>query len=779
MATPAENAFPVVGVGASAGGLTPLKQLLAALPAAPNVAFVVVQHLDPRAESHLVPLLQAHTSMNVVTATHGQKVAPNYVYVIQPNTNLAIADGVLSVTQRPDDRRPYYPIDHFFRSLALVQGPLAVGVVLSGTGSDGTLGVVEIKAAGGVTFAQDASAEHPGMPDSAIHSGAVDLILEPSEIGARIAELPTHPFVSGQRPPEEAVQDGDDLQRVLTVLRKSSGVDFSEYRDTTIKRRTARRMLLRGVQSPDEYGRLLETDADEADALYRDVLINVTSFFRDPDMFDALKSHLPGLLGTVPEGQPVRAWVPGCSTGQEAYSLAMILIELLDGLPRAPLLQIFATDVGDAASLDHARAGIYPESIEAEVSPERLRRFFERDGRRYRVQKFLRECCVFARQNVTVDPPFSRVDLVSCRNVMIYMSASLQDRLLPLFHFALNRNGILVLGAAETIGRHQDLFEVVDRNHKIFRRKEGLRRAPFTFGTDQRRSSPVLRPSGPHAKSGNFQRDADRLMLDLYAPPSVLVNEQFEIEQFRGRAWPFLEAPAGQPTTNILRMAKDGVLMELRSALTEARATKAPVTRTGLTAPDRGKDVEFTLRILPVTRADSHDARLLVVFETAAALDPSIAGPAGDGNVVLLRQELASARHQLQSFIDDEDSSSQDLRAAHEELLSSNEELQSTNEELETTKEELQSANEELITVNEQAQARNRELSALTDDMSNFISSTDLPMVTVGRDLAIRRLTPAARRAFNLLPSDAGRSIDDIKLNLDISSVAALSSNSS
>jgi len=770
--------FAVVGIGASAGGLTPLKELLSALPPKPDAAFVVVQHLDPHAESHLAALLQPHTAMQVVTATHGARLAPNHLFVIQPNTYLAIADGTLSITPRPEDRRPYYPIDHCFRSLALAHGPRGIGVVLSGTGSDGTLGICEIKAAGGVTFAQDESAQHAGMPTSAIESGAIDLVLSAPEIGARIAELPQHPLLSGQQTPEQAVQDGEDYHRVIAALRSTSGVDFRQYRDTTIKRRTARRMLLRGLQTPAEYAHMLETDRAEAEALYRDVLINVTSFFRDPAMFDVLKQRvIPEILKAIPDGQPVRVWVPGCSTGQEAYSLAMVLMECLDGGHSGRAVQVFATDVGDAASLDHARAGIYPENIEAEVSPERLRRFFVKDGRHYRVQKFLRDCCVFARQNLTVDPPFSRVDLVSCRNVLIYMSAALQDRLLPIFHFALNRHGFLVLGIAESVGRYDDLFEAFDRQHKIFQRKETPRRAPLTFTTGDWLVEPPGRPTrAPQASANDFQREADRLTLDAYAPPSVLVNEDFEIQQFRGRTTPYLETPAGQPTTNILRMVREGLLMELRSALTEAKAARKTVVREGLRVPNGGADETFTLRILPVSRAGTDENRLLVIFEgpAGAAAAGALPGTASDHDVAWLRQELAATKLYLQAVIDEQASDSQELRAAHEEVLSSNEELQSTNEELETTKEELQSANEELTTINEQFEARNQELDSLTDDITNFISSADLPMATVGRDLRIRRVTPAAQRAFNLLPSDIGRSIEHIKFAFDLDRVGAM-----
>lgn len=768
----------MVGLGASAGGLSALTQLIGALPPQPGLALVVVQHLDPHNHSRLGELLQPHTAMTVVDAVHGVKVAPDHVYVIQPNTNLAIADGVLSVTPRPDDRRPHYPVDHFLRSLATVQGPHAVGVILSGTGSDGTLGLCEIKAAGGLTFAQEQqSAQHAGMPESAIASGAVDLVLPPKDIAARLTDLLQHPYLATTVPPEQEFRDeAEEFQRVITALRRTTGVDFSQYRDTTIKRRTARRMLLRGFTSPQKYAQFVEQDQREAEALYRDVLINVTSFFRDPDMFDALKAQVfPAILRGKAEGTPIRVWVPGCSTGQEAYSIAMVLLEYLDTVGAGRELQVFATDLGDPMTLDKARVGVYPESIEAEVSPERLRRFFTKENHAYRIHKSVRDHCVFARQNVTVDPPFSRVDLITCRNVLIYMSPPLQGRLLPVFHFALNPGGFLALGLAETVSGFGDLFEVTDRALKIYRRKETSRRPVLRFMSDEWATG---RPPGPSgvisSPPADFQREADRLTLGRYAPPSILVNDDFEVQQFRGRTSPFLESPSGQPTTNVLRLAKEGLFMELRSALTEAKASRAPVVREHLRVTDGGEDVEFTLRILPVTLAHAPDCCMLVLFEVkdwpmwAPSVPPEIAATAAGRDAAWLRQELASSKEYLQSIVDQQEAASQELRAAHEEVLSSNEELQSTNEELETTKEELQSANEELTTVNEQFQSRNRELDVLTDDLSNFISSADLPMVTVGRDLCVRRLTSAAQRAFNLLPTDVGRSIEHIKFSLVI-----------
>ena len=780
MAESAHNPFLIVGIGASAGGLEPLSQLLQGLPTRPGLAVVVVQHLDPHYESQLSSILQTHTALRVVDATHGQKVLPDHVYVIQPNSQVAIADGVLSVTARPDRRQPHYPVDHFFRSLAAVQGANAVGVILSGTGSDGTLGVGEIKAAGGVTFAQDeASAQYPDMPHHAVASGAVDLVLPPRDIGARLVTLPELTTQVDEAAPT-AEDPGDQFRLVLAALQKTSGVDFRQYRDTTLRRRATRRMLLRGFTSAAEYAQLVERDRAEAETLFRDVLINVTSFFRDPEMFEDLKRDVfPQIVRSGGDETPIRVWIPGCSTGQEAYSVAIALVEYLEGVHHPRTIQIFATDLGDAASLERARVGVYPESIEADVSFDRLHRFFMKDGRTYRIAKPIREMCVFARQNVTADPPFSHVDLITCRNVLIYMSSPLQERLLPVFHFALNRGGYLVLGVAETVGASSDLFELVNRNHKIYRRRDAAHRPQLTFMADEWLGGiPATRPRlGGHAP-GDLQREAERLLLNRYAPPSVLVNGQFEIQHFRGRTSPFLEAPAGQPTTNILRMAREGLFMELRSALTEAKATVAPIVREGLRVHDQGADLPYTLRVLPVNPPETDEPFFLVLFETTVlpwtvqAIAPT-SSTAVDSDVESLRRELASSKQYVQTVVDQHDMVTQDLRAAHEEVLSSNEELKSTNEELETTKEELQSANEELTTVNEQYQNRNQELTAATDDLTNFISSADLPMVTVGRDLCVRRLTPAATRAFNLLPSDVGRSIDHIKFAVAVDDMGA------
>ena len=789
MAHEGDHLFPIVGIGASAGGLSALTALLGALPAHPRLALVVIQHLDPGAESHLAELLQTHTTATVVDATHSARVKVDHVYVIRPNTNVALVDGMLSVTARPDTRLPHYPVDHFFRSLAQVQGGRAVGVVLSGTGSDGSLGLCEIKAAGGLTFAQDPrTAQHPGMPQSAQATGAVDLVLPPDEIGSHLATLARHPFVNSSTivGALDARLQADEFHRVIGALHTTSGVDFSQYRDTTIRRRTARRMLLRGIKSPAEYAELVERDRAEADALYRDVLINVTSFFRDAEVFAEMKRTVfPKIVAHRRQGEPVRVWVPGCSTGQEAYSVAIALLEYMDDVQQPMPLQVFGTDMGDAAALDRARAGLYPESIETEVSPTRLGRYFAKEPGGYRVQRAVRDLCVFARQNITVDPPFSRVDLITCRNVLIYMSPPLQHRLLPVFHFALNPGGFLILGIEESIGQSGDLFEPFSHQHKIFRRRETAHQPLVRLlRHDSALTTPARPSTAPRPPHVDYQREADRLILGRYAPPSVLVTQDFEIQQFRGRTAPFLEMPGGQPTNNLLRLVREGLFVDVRQALTEARTTGMPAAREGLSVVDEGVERRFTLRVLPIKVPGTTDLRLLVIFEPEVPLSdqsgarvPAVTrGDRGelDAEVARLRQELTSTREYLQSVVDQQESAAQDLRAAHEEMLSSNEELQSTNEELETMKEELQSSNEELTTVNEQLHQRNTELAAMTTELSNFVESADLAMVVVDCDLCVRRLTPAAEAALNLFPSDLGRSLEPINTRLDNDTIRRL-----
>ncbi|MGZ9272759.1 MAG: CheR family methyltransferase, partial [Candidatus Binatia bacterium] len=645
-----------------------------------------------------------------------------------------------------------------------------------------------------ITFAQDErSAKFSGMPHSAAESGCVDLIVEPQEIGRRLAHIRAHPYylnLVSQPPPilDIHVDTETQYRKVLTQVHAVTGVDFRMYRDTTIKRRIMRRMALHTQASLVNYVERLEHDRDEVKALYHDLLINVTSFFRDPALFDALKERVyPAIIDGKPPLATIRVWVPGCSTGQEAYSIAISLLEYFDDKPSRPPIQIFATDISEPTSLDKARAGIYPDSIEAEVGPERLRRFFQKEDHVYRVDKSLRDLCVFARQNLTLDPPFSHVDLVSCRNVLIYLSPTLQKRVLPTFHYALNSPGFLVLGSSESIGDNIDLFEVTDRTNKIYAKRPTANRSFMNFAADNFRHTGHFtekRSLAPASTPLDFNREVDRLLLGRYAPPGVLVNDNLDILQFRGRTGQYLELPSGEPTTNLLKMAREGLFLELRSAIEEARKQHRSVRRQGVRLRvnwDSGDGRSIDLEVVPVRPPGSHETCFLILFHDTPASDRA-ADSHGEARQPLsqpslieeerevgqLRRELVAIKEYLQSLLEQQDAANEELRSANEETLSSNEELQSTNEELETAKEELQSTNEELTTVNEQLQTRNLELNEANNDLTNLLASMAIPMVMVGSDLRIRRYTEPACRSINLRPTDIGRPLSDLKTNLGI-----------
>jgi two-component system CheB/CheR fusion protein len=786
--------FPVVGVGASAGGLEAFRRLLGEIPKDAGMAFVLVQHLAPQHESRLVELLAKGTAIPVVEAAQGMKLAVNHVYIIPPNCDMAVSDGELHLTPREGDHRPHLPIDYLFRSLAEEQQGRAIGVVLSGTGSDGTLGLCEIKAVGGITFAQDArSATHQGMPVSARDSGCVDFVLDPQSIAKRLVQIGAHPYLAPEPGRDKAAEE--DYRQILTIVRRGMGVDFSHYRKTTIRRRIMRRMALHSHETMPSYVEHLKNDPDEVNALYHDLLINVTSFFRDPETFDILKQTVfPELARRKSSGQPYRIWVPGCSTGQEAYSLAMALIEFHDRMSGRPVIQLFATDLSDQSVLEKARSGVYAETIEAEVSPERLRRFFKKEGHVYRIDKSIRDMCVFARQNIAADPPFSHLDLISCRNVLIYLAPTLQRRVLPVFHYALDIPGYLVLGSAESVAEQDDLFEPVEHTHKIYQKKAVATRPILHFSADAFRAPGG---AGRHHVSVlpvlDVSKESDRILLGRYAPPAVLINQNFDAIQFRGRTGVYLDTPPGEPTVNILKMAREGLFLDLQNALAEAKKTGKVVKRKDVRVG--GGDVEareIGLEVVPIATSEDEAGCFLVIFHdaqaqakaavaaAAAALavradearaEAGRATPAGaEREVERLRQELASTKEYLQSMVERQDAANEELRSANEEILSSNEELQSTNEELETAKEELQSTNEELTTVNEQLHHRNAELTEVNNDLTNLLASTNIPLVMVGSDFRIRRYTGSARRLMSLLPSDVGRPIGDIRTFMDIES---------
>lgn len=784
------HAFAIVGIGASAGGLEAFEQLLQHIPADTGMAFVLIQHLDPVHQSQLAPILSKNTVMPVTEVRDTPIVEPNHIYVIPPNTSMTIEHGQLRLTPR-GEVVPHLSIDCFFRSLAADRHERAIGVLLSGTGFDGTAGLAEIKAAGGITFAQDEkTAKYPDMPQHAASSGCVDFVLSPDAIATELARIGCHPYLAVPRPIETPPQSPPDLdtgfQHILTLLRSHSGVDFGDYRDQTIRRRIARRMALLRIESLQEYADRLENNRPELDALYRDILINVTSFFRDAEVFEALKTSVfPQIVKGKSAESPVRIWVPGCSTGQEVYSLAIALLEFLDQVPIRPPIQLFGTDISDSGSIERARAGSYPTAIESEISPERLRRFFVKEPGGYRIGKMVRDLCVFAKQNITADPPFSRMDLISCRNLLIYISNSLQQRIIPMLHYALNPAGFLLLGSSESVGRFTELFKLLDKKGKIYAKNPGVIR-PFPCLPADNHTKRVLDaghvvhvPPAKHSPSvADLQREADRIDINRYAPAGVLVNDELEVVQFRGRTRPYLEPPPGEASYNLLRMARENLFLPLRAAIEEARQYHTTIRKEGVRLRDDDRIRQVDLDVTPVKLPGSttHGGFLIHFRETANPVtgDVPIVQPAAtpapvdEGEAQQLRDELQAARSYLQSIIEQQAAANEEMKSANEEILSANEELQSTNEELQTSKEEAQSVNEELRTVNEELQSRNAEIAQSNDDLTNLLSSVGTPIIMLGTDLCIRRFTPAATKVLNLVHTDAGRSIDRLKLPLNV-----------
>ena len=774
------NPFSVVGVGASAGGLEAFSQLLGALPKDLGMAIVLVQHLAPQHESALPVLLAGVSPLPVVKVSEGMRVEANHVYVIPPNVQMEIAGGELHLNPRPSDRSQYTPVDFFLRSLADSLQDRAIAVILSGTASDGAGGVRDVKSAGGITFAQQPeSARYDGMPRAAIATGMVDQVLAPREIAAQLVQIARHPYAADD---SESVADErraigeDELSRVFALVRAATGVDFKHYKTPTIVRRLQRRMALQKLTHIKQYLKFLQETPAEVLRLYQDVLIHVTRFFREPESFEALRTVVfPQILANHRAEAPLRIWVCGCATGEEAYSVAIALLEYLGDDARSVPIQIFATDVSESA-IEHARVGSYGEGIAADVSPGRLRSYFTKVDGNYRVSKLVRDLCVFARQDLTRDPPFSKLDLILCRNVLIYMNATLQRKLMSVFHYALKPGGFLMLGHAETIGTHSDLFAVSDKRHRIYAKKlsHGSTAANFPVGYAAMPQMQTRKGSTPpaHEDGRTLQNEANRVILDRYAPSGVVVDSELEIVQFRGQTGRYLEPAPGDPSLSILKMAREGLLYGLRTSLHSARKRNEAVRREGLRVRANGGWHDVNLEVIPLD-AGEH-SHYLVVFEEEK---PHARGKRGASKppprqkqavaVTELQQELAASRDHLQSIIQELEAANEELQSANEEILSSNEELQSTNEELDTAKEELQSTNEELNTVNEELHGRNEELSRVNSDLINVLTSVEIAIVIVASDLRIRRFTPMAERVLNLIPADIGRPISQIKPNID------------
>ncbi|HEU0209876.1 MAG TPA: chemotaxis protein CheB [Candidatus Udaeobacter sp.] len=774
---------PIVGIGGSAGGFEAAMELLRQLPSHTGMSFVIVQHLDPHHASRLSDLLGKVTAMPVTEITTTTRPKPNTVYVQPPNKCVIAKNGVLTLVQREERRN--VAIDHFFESLAEERGSRAIGIVLSGTGSDGTAGLRAIKAAGGLTFAQsEESAKFDAMPRSAIRAGFVDLALTPREIAREIEWIATHPYLQRTLTDPEALEratydQADDLGRIFLSLKKQTGVDFSSYKKSTLVRRIERRMALHRIEKISEYARFLRNNKNENAALFDDLLINVTHFFRDAAVYRALKKRfLPGLLKNKSKDRrpELRAWVPGCATGEEVYSLAICILETLGARPPKLQIQIFGTDLSDSV-IEHARLGIYSSAIEKDVSSARLKRFFvKRDGS-YQIHQNVRNICTFARQNVCADPPFSRIDLISCRNVLIYLSPELHKRCIPQFHYALKPGGYLILGPAESTGIYEDLFKLVDKKNKIYAKLAGA--TPRTATFIPQRGLELAHLAGKSTTAGanlgnELLKMADRIMLSAYAPAAVVIDEKMQVQQFRGRSDLFLEHTPGPATFNLLQLARASLVPDLRATINRAIKSDKPARRERAKVKLGGRSFEINIQVVPFKVPGSDKPWLLVIFDetTKAAkrekLPRSLGKTPMERELGELRRELVASKESLQAIIEEQEATNEELKSANEEIESSNEELQSTNEELETAKEELQSTNEELTTLNEELSNRNLEMMQLTSELNNLLASIQMPIVMVDNTLTVRRATPAARGAFNILSTDIGRPLIDLRPNIDV-----------
>jgi two-component system CheB/CheR fusion protein len=764
--------FPVVGIGASAGGLEAIEALTQRL-SPDRMAFVVVQHLAPGHTSMLTDIIQRGTTLRVVTVAQGMRIEAGTIYVAPPTVELSLDGDELRVTTITEPRAPRHTVDAFLRSLARAGGPMAIGVVLSGSGSDGTLGLKAIKDEGGITFAQEPStAQQSSMPQSAIDAGVADVALTPGEIGSELLRLSAHPYVG--RPPTVMPVGRSAIVKIFAQLRTAYGVDFGLYKQSTIERRIVRRMALHKLENIEDYLTFLSAEPEEVRNLYNDLLIGVTSFFRDTEPFDALKETVfPRLVDARPVGSPIRLWIAGCATGEEAYSIAIALLEFLGDRAGKYKIQIFATDV-DEDALMRARTGLYPQSIELDVSPERLGRFFQRTDKGYQVGRLVRDPIVFSRHNLGQDPPFSRLDLVTCRNVLIYMQQAQQKKVLRVFHYALNPDAYLLLGTSESVGEGSDLFSLLDRKLKVYRKKNIPATATFDYGIAGRvredgDERDVRLDRGPIASVGQI---ADRKVIDKYGPPGVIVDERLDVVQFRGRIGQYLEPASGAATLNLLKLVRPELLVALRTVIRKSIADNLPTTSTPVPLRvAQGATRAVAVDVMPLADANGSKC-LLVLFNEGVHLlhagenHPSSAeggNEVEDTRVLDLERELATNKEYLQSTIEELEAANEELQSSNEELQSSNEELQSTNEELETSKEELQSTNEELATVNDELHNRMTQLSVVNDDLHNVLLNTTSPIVIAGADLRIRRFSTASEKLLSLIPSDVGRPISYLR----------------
>ena len=764
-----EASPPVVGVGASAGGLEALEAFFAAVPADTGLAFVVVTHQHPGHVTLLPEILRKSCKVPVDEAVDGVLLRPNQVYVAPAGVDAEVVGGRLQLAKHAEEAARHLPIDHFFRSLAEDQKERAVCIILSGTGADGSLGLKAIKAETGMAMVQDTqSAKYAGMPGSAIATGLADYILPPAAMPAQLVAYLRGPFLQARAkaPADFAVSSGS-LRQILALLRARTRHDFTEYKMATVRRRIERRMNVHQIAQADDYVRFVQENPTELDLLFKELLISVTSFFRDRPAWDVLAEKiLPELIGALPEHAPIRVWVPACATGEEAYSIAIVLQECLARLQRRNDVQVFATDL-DARAIVTARAGRYPEGIAADVPAEWLARYFTHENHHYVISKETRSLVVFAPQNLIFDPPFTRLDWISCRNLLIYLEAGLQKRLLHLFHYALKPGGLLFLGASETIGDRSDLFRPLDRQWKLFRCEETdgeANPALFPAGTVAATGRPAVVAPAPATKEGRISQLVEQVLLNRYGPVGVLVNDRGDVIYIHGRTGAYLEpATGGSVRLNVLEMARAGLAEELRIALRQAAAGEAEVVRENVKVNGNGDPTRVNVTVCRLAEPEPLRGLLLVVFRPVAVAPRAKVrvekgGPHRNEHLV---QALQEAKESLRATVEELATSNEELNSANEELQSLNEEMQSSNEELETSREELQSLNEELSNVNAEQSTKVEELAQARDDMQNLLNSTEVATVFLDNELHIRRYTETASALINLIATDVGRPLSD------------------
>ena len=769
--------FPIVGIGSSAGGLEALEQFLRRVPKDCGMAFVIVQHLDPTHKGIMPELLQRVTGMEVYQVRDRLRVKPNCVYVIPPNKDMSILHGVLHLFAPTAARGLRLPINFFLRSLAEDRQERSIGVILSGMGSDGTMGLRAIKEKGGVVLVQEpSSAKFDSMPKSAIDAGLADLVAAAEDLPGKIIGYLQHALVISKTgfPLEE--KDQNSLEKVIILLRAKTGHDFSMYKKNTVYRRIERRMSIHQISRIALYVRYLQENPQEVELLFKELLIGVTSFFRDPEAWEQVQGEaIPALLAGNPSGGCLRAWSAGCSTGEEAYSLAIAFKEALDQVrpPEKFTLQIFATDL-DQDAIDRARQGVYPVNIAANVLPERLKRFFIKEESGYRVCKEIREMVTFATQNIIMHPPFTRLDMLICRNLLIYLTPELQKKLMPLFHYSLNPGGVLFLGSSEAVSTFTDLFAPLNAKARLFRRRETIMQAePLTLPASYVPALPGIPKELQMVKPAvNLQSLADQLLLQHYSPPAVLTNDKGDILYISGRTGKYLEPAAGKANWNIFALTREGLRFDLGSAFQKAIREKKAITAKGLTVGTGTGAQTVDITIQAIKEPDALQGMVMIVFSDVAtptkmkASDLSKTDSSSKTTDNELKQELQQVRENLQMTREEMNASQEELTSTNEELQSTNEELQSTNEELTTSREEMQSLNEELQTVNAEQQSKMEELSRVNNDMRNLLNSTEIVTVFLDNELHVRRFTTGADKLFKLLSGDVGRPLSDISNNL-------------